>query len=159
MKVLGHGTAVQTYAALNSTSSKGSSRANSSDLPCGNVNPSSESAGSVDFSNMTKSQMKKVAQHLYEIGKIDLTQLGMIQMAGPIGKAGPNGEFIPLTQAERVQIDNRPNNYITLVQSALKGIESRHEASDPKSGYGEWKHILAVLEEPLQAMPSVDVKA
>ena len=42
-----------------------------------------------DFSQMSRSQMQGVAQGLYKSGQIDLTQLFMLQQAGPIGKVGP----------------------------------------------------------------------
>jgi hypothetical protein len=104
---------------------------------------------------MSRNEMKKVAQHLWEEGKIDLTQLGMIQMAGPLGKAGPNGEFIPFTESERAQIDNMPTDYPKLVKGAMEFIKK----SDPKSGYENWKQILSVLEGPQTALPKVDVNA
>ncbi len=159
MKIQGHGATVQAYAATAPISAKSTARTSGLDEPRRSSAQGNAPAEAIDFSNMTKSEMKKVAQHLYETGKIDLTQLGMIQMAGPLGKAGPNGEFIPFTQAEREQIENTPTNYLNLVQGAIGGIESRHQANDPTSGYADWKHILSVLQAPQDAMPSVDVTA
>jgi hypothetical protein len=112
-----------------------------------------------DFSQMSRSQMQGVAQGLYKSGQIDLTQLFMLQQAGPIGKVGPNGEFIPFTATERADIDSRPVNYPQLVQRAIAGIESRGEATDPKSGYNDWKHILATLRANQGSVSGVDVSA
>ena len=112
-----------------------------------------------DFSHMSRSQMQGVAQSLYKSGQIDLTQLGMLQLAGPIGKVGPNGEFVPFTAAERADIDSRPVNYLNLAQGAIAGIESRGQATDPKSGYSDWKHILATLRANQGAVSGVDISA
>ena len=112
-----------------------------------------------DFSQMSRSQMQGVAQNLYQSGQIDLSQLFKLQHAGPIGKVGPNGELVPFTAAERAEIDSRPVNYQDLVQGAIAGIESRGGASDPKSGYNDWKHILAVLNANQGSVSGVDISA
>jgi hypothetical protein len=112
-----------------------------------------------DFSQMSRSQMQGVAQGLYKSGQIDLTQLFMLQQAGPIGKVGPNGEFVPFTAAERADIDSRPVNYLDLVQGAIAGIESQGGATDPKSGYNDWKHILATLRANQGSVSGVDISA
>jgi hypothetical protein len=112
-----------------------------------------------DFSQMSRSQMQGVAQGLYKSGQIDLTQLFMLQQAGPVGKVGPNGEFVPFTAAERADIDGRPVNYLDIVQGAIAGIESRGEATDPKSGYNDWKHILATLRANHGSVSGVDISA
>jgi hypothetical protein len=112
-----------------------------------------------DFSQMSRSQMQGVAQGLYKSGQIDLAQLGMLQQAGPIGKVGPNGEFVPFTAAERADIDSRPVNYLHLLQGAIAGIESRGEATDPRSGCNDWKHILAALRANQGSVSGVDISA
>lgn len=153
-----HSGGVQAYAATNFNSARAANVSTPEKIADNNTQEATESGG-VDFSNMTKNEMKKVAQHLWEEGKIDLTQLGMIQMAGPLGKAGPNGEFIPFTETERAQIDNMPTDYPKLIKGAMEFIENRHEELDPKSGYANWKQILSVLEGPQTALPKVDVNA
>jgi hypothetical protein len=112
-----------------------------------------------DFSQMPRSQMQGVAQGLYKSGQIDLTQLFMLQQAGPIGKVAPNGEFVPFTAAERADIDSRPVNYLDIVQGAIAGIESRGEAADSKSDYSNWKHILATLRANQGSVSGVDINA
>jgi len=82
----------------------------------------------------------------------------MLQQAGPIGKVGPNGEFAPFT-TERADIDSRPANYLQRVQGAIAGIESRGAATDPKSGYNDWKHILATLRANQGSVSGVDISA
>ena len=149
---------VQAYAATNFTPAR-AVKVSTPEMASDNNSPASTESSGVDFSNMTRNEMKKVAQHLWEEGKIDLTQLGMIQMAGPLGKAGPNGEFIPFTETERAQIDNMPIDYPKIVKGAMAFIENRHEELDPKSGYANWKQILSVLEGPQTALPKVDANA
>ena len=83
----------------------------------------------------------------------------MLQQAGPIGKVGPNGEFAPFTATERADIDSRPANYLQRVQGAIAGIESRGAATDPKSGYNDWKHILATLRANQGSVSGVDISA
>jgi hypothetical protein len=112
-----------------------------------------------DFSQMSRSQMQGVAQGLYKSGQIDLTQLFMLQQAGPIGKVGPNGAFVPFTAAERADIDRSPVNYLDVVQGAIAGIESRGGATDPKSGYNDWQHILATLRANQGSVSGVDISA
>ena len=99
-----------------------------------------------DYTSMTRQDMRAAAQALYDAGKIDLHQLGMLQMAGPIGKAGPNGAFIPFTAAERAAIDSAPMNHIQIARDAISGVESRGGATDPKSGYRDWLRILSVMQ-------------
>ncbi|MEE3626790.1 hypothetical protein UCD39_22900 [Nitrospirillum sp. BR 11752] len=101
----------------------------------------------VDYHHMTRKQMIAASKELAKAGKIDLTEMGMLQMAGPIGKVGPNGEFVPFTAAERAQIDNRPVDYVDTAQQAIRGLESQGRSSDPTSGYQGWKHILLALQE------------
>lgn len=100
-----------------------------------------------DFTRMTPNDMKTAAKKLFDDGKIDLHQLGMLQMAGPLGKVGPNGQFIPFTPAEKAQIDNTPVNYIQMTKDAIAGIESRGQASSPTSGYRDWKALNALLTQ------------
>lgn len=156
MKIQGGG--VQAYSATNFTSAR-ANKISTPDKTPENYSEANTVSSGVDFSNITKNEMKKVAQHLWEEGKIDLTQLGMIQMSGPLGKAGPNGEFIPFTEKERAQIDNMPTDYLKLVKGTMEFIESRHEELDPKSGYASWKQILSVLVGPQTALPMVDANA
>ena len=100
------------------------------------------------YTSMTPAQMKGVAQDLYNSGKIDLDQLFKLQNAGVLGKQGPNGEFIPLSAAEKARFDNTPVNYIQLAQGAMKYIEQTGAAADPKSGYADWQDILETLQNP-----------
>lgn len=156
MKIQGGG--VQAYSAANFISAR-AAKISTSETKSGNYSTANTANSGIDFSKITRSEMKKAAHHLWEEGKIDLTQLGMIQMSGPIGRAGPNGEFIPFTEKERAQIDNMPTDYLKLVKGAMEFIESRHEELDPKSGYASWKQILSVLAGPQTAFPKVDANA
>lgn len=119
----------------------------------------SSNAQRTDFTHMTGNQMQSAAAELYEAGTIDLTQLGMLQMAGPLGKVGPNGEFVLFTPAERDNIRNQPVDYLQLTQDAIAGIESRGDATDPQSGYADWKQILSALQTNQNSISGVDVQA
>lgn len=112
-----------------------------------------------DFTHMTRSQMQDSAKALFDSGKIDLTQLGMLQMAGPLGKVGPKGEFVPFTDTERANIDSKPVDYIQLARDALDGIESRGGASDPMSGFTAWKGILSTLQSEQGRISGVNLSA
>lgn len=103
--------------------------------------------GKTDFTRMTRAEMKDVAKKLFDSGAIDLTQLGMLQMAGPIGKLGPNGEFVSFTEAEQKAIDSQPVNYFRVAGDAMRFIESQGKEYDSTSGYANWQHILQVLRE------------
>lgn len=105
-----------------------------------------ETSDQYDFSSMTPATMKQVADKLYRSGKIDLDQLFKLQNMGvPLGKAGPNGEFIPLTEQERAGYENTPVNYISTTQSAIQFLEQTGYAADPKSGYAGLKNLLVTL--------------
>lgn len=110
-----------------------------------------------DYTHMTPREMNDIAQELYDSGKIDLTQLLMLQTAGmPLGKQGPNGEFIPLSTTERSGYQNTPVNYLQISQDAINSIQKSGGAADPKSGYTQWTGILAALR---QSSPSIDLHA
>ncbi len=119
----------------------------------------SRGVSTYDFTSMTKSQMVGLSRQLQDAGALDLTQAGMLQMAGPLGKVGPNGEFVPFTAAERDALGNQPMNYLQTARDAIAGIESRGEAANPKSGYADWKKILGVLQSRQATPPRVDIKA
>lgn len=156
MKIQGAG--VQVHEVINFTSAR-SARAWAPQKASESYSKVDAQAVEYDFSNMSRNEMKRTAQHLWEEGKIDLSQLGMIQMAGPLGKVGSSGEFVPFTEEERAQIDDVPIDYLALVKGAMDFIESRHEELDSKSGYANWRHILSVMEGPQTALPKVDVSA
>jgi hypothetical protein len=108
---------------------------------------SATTASDRDFRSMTPRQMHGVANALHAAGKIDATQLLMLQTAGmPIGKMGPSGEYIPLSDAEKASYGNRPVNYLQTITDAIAHLEQTGAAYDPKSGYEAWKGILLALQ-------------
>ena len=110
---------------------------------------------SPDFTQMTPREMKDVAKKLFDDGKIDLTQLFMLQTAGmPLGRLGDNGEFIPLTNDETNAFQNQPVNYFQVAQDAMEYIEYTGKEHDPTSGYANWKGIVKALK---RATNGVDV--
>ncbi|MBN8945035.1 MAG: hypothetical protein J0H01_36370 [Rhizobiales bacterium] len=151
------------YASLIGRQSTGNRATIAATMASGGQEPaaggSSRGVSSYDFTNMTKNQMVEASRQLQSGGVIDLTQAGMLQMAGPLGKVGRNGEFVPFTAAEREALGNQPMNYIQTAQEAIAGIESRGEAGNPKSGYADWKQILAVLQSRQGTPSGVDIKA
>lgn len=109
---------------------------------------------SYDFSKMSRSEMKELSQKLYEAGEISFDELTVLQLAGPLGKVGPNGEFVPFSDRERARIDSKPMNYLQMTEDALAGIESRGATNDPKSGYQTWLSVRSLLQS-LQGQSSV----
>lgn len=101
-----------------------------------------------DYTNISRADMKAASNDLWKAGKIDLQELGMLQLAGPLGKVGPNGEFIPFTAAERAELDRQPVDYVSVAERAIAEIDYRHAAGDARSGYEKWKHILETLQRP-----------
>lgn len=105
-------------------------------------------ASPADYTRMTPSEMSRVAQGLYDGGKIDIIELFVLQNAGmPLGKAGPNGEFVPLTDAERAAASAKPVDYIKTFTEGIRFLEQTGYAMDPESGYESMKHILATLQQ------------
>lgn len=105
-----------------------------------------EGVSSYDFTNMTRNEMKDFTQKLYKSGQMSFDELSILQLAGPLGKVGANGEFVPFTDAERAQIDKQPMDYMRMANDAISGIESRGAASDPKSGYQTWQSVRSLLQ-------------
>ena len=102
----------------------------------------------LDLTNMTPNQMQGVAKDLWKSGKIDLTQLLMLQTAGmPLGKVGPQGEFVHLTDAERQAFGSQPVNYFEITQGAMDYLQQSGRANDPTSGYESWQGIQSALEQ------------
>ncbi|MBI1202893.1 MAG: hypothetical protein GC182_10310 [Rhodopseudomonas sp.] len=103
---------------------------------------------------MTPNQMKSVAATLAGSGKLDLNQLLELQTVGmPLGKVGPDGQFMPLTDAERTQFANTPVNYIEKLQGAVDYLKQTGGAANSKSGYADWTGLLTTLQS-LQGTPS-----
>jgi hypothetical protein len=112
-----------------------------------------------DFTSMTANQMKSIAKGLFDTGKIGLTQLFQLENAGiPLGKAGPNGEFVPYSPDERESFRNTPMNYMDIIKDAIAGIESQGKAADLTSGYQNWKDLLGVLQDNQGSVSGVDVR-
>jgi tryptophanyl-tRNA synthetase len=107
----------------------------------------SNNSRTYNFTNMTSSQMQGATQDLFKSGKIDFTQLFMLQNAGvPIGRQGAHGEFIELSAAEKASFSHTPMNYVQLSKGAISVLEKTGYATDPKSGYEQWKGILTTLQ-------------
>lgn len=100
-----------------------------------------------DFSHMSRNQMQTVAKQMYDSGAINADELTSVTLMGPLGWAGPNGEFIPFTESERAAIDNEPMDYNQMISDVISGIESQGRAADPTSGYQNWKHLSSVLQQ------------
>ena len=99
-----------------------------------------------DFSHMTPSEMRDVTGDLYDSGDLDLTQVLQLQLSGrPLGKIGPDGTLLPLSDAESSAYDSTSQDFIGIANNALGEIESQGRASDPASGYQSWQSILSVL--------------
>ncbi len=107
---------------------------------------SGSSYANYDFTHMTPKQMQAVAQQLHKSGQIDVDQLFTLQNMGvPLGKVGPNGSFVELTPEERTRFENSPVNYIDTTKSAIRFLQETGYAMDPKSGYEQFKSLLATL--------------
>jgi hypothetical protein len=100
-----------------------------------------------DTSSMTPAEMRTFAKELYNSGKIDQEALIRLTIVGPIGKAGPNGEFIPFTESEREVIDNTPVNYNQIADMSIARIEADGRTLDPTSGYQIWQAIRTALNQ------------
>ena len=87
----------------------------------------SSSVSQYDFRKMTPDQMKGVAKDLYQSGKIDLSQLLILETAGvPIGKVGAKGEFVPLSASEKASYSR--SRWIISRRSATRSHFSNREA-------------------------------
>ena len=121
---------------------------------------SSNTVSTYDFTDMTPNEMQGVASNLYASGQIDSTQLLHLQLMGvPVGKMGPNGTFVPLTDAERSSYMSQPYNYIQGLQGIVDNLQQTGYASDPKSGYEGWKNMLATLQKLQGTTSGVDIAA
>lgn len=116
------------------------------DQPIGEDTSGEEEGGSYDFSHMTPSEMRDLSGDLYDSGDLDLTQVLQLQLSGrPLGKIGPDGALLPLSNAESSAYDSTSQDFIGIANNALDQIESQGRAEDPTSGYQSWQSILSVL--------------
>jgi hypothetical protein len=115
-------------------------------------------SGEYDFSSMTPAEMHDVADKLFKAGEIDLTQLFMLQNMGiPLGRMGDQGQFVPLTAAERDSFSSQPYDYFAGTKGAMTFLEQSGRTYDPKSGYERWQGILEALERRQGAPSGFDV--
>ena len=84
------------------------------------ITPSVHTGG---VTNISRAEMNAVSNDLWTAGKIDLQELGMLQLAGPLGR-------------------------VSVAERAIAEIDYRHAAGDARSGYEQWKHILETLQRP-----------
>lgn len=105
---------------------------------------SSEGISSMDFGRMSRNQMQTVAKQMYESGAINADQMWSLTLMGPMGNAGPNGEFQPLSGSERAAADNQPMDYNKMISDALTGSQGR--ASDPTSGYQNFLQLQTAMQ-------------
>jgi hypothetical protein len=110
--------------------------------------PTSTSAtGGQDFTNMTPNQMSRVAEDLFDSGKINRQQLIMLWATGLThGRMGENGKYIPPTEAEIASHINTPMDYVQYSKDRISYAESEGLTSDPQYGYESWKSLLATLQ-------------
>lgn len=112
-----------------------------------------------DYRRMTPAQMKGEAKALYDGGRIDLTQLHLLQTVGvPIGKA-VDGGFQPLSPQERSTYENQPIDFVARIESHLRFLEERGGVADPTSGYGSWSSLLSVLRTGGSPTGRIDIRA
>ena len=120
----------------------------------------SSSVSQYDFRKMTPDQMKGVAKDLYQSGKIDLSQLLILETAGvPIGKVGAKGEFVPLSASEKASYSSKPLDYFKAFSDQIAFLEQRGEAGNPKSSYAALKGIIAALQEKQGVGAGVNIRA
>ena len=120
---------------------------------------SANSVGTYDFTNMTPNQMKSAAQALYGSGKIDSKQAIRMQLMGmPLGTM-VNGQFEPLTAAQRESFANTPVNYMQLFQGNMAFLQQNGMASDPKSGCADDQAILTAMQSAQGQTSSVNITA
>jgi hypothetical protein len=100
----------------------------------------------VDFTNTEPREMKRVAKEMWREGKIDLDQLFYLENMGvPLGKEGPQGQFVPLTADEKATYEATPFDYIAGIESHLEFLRQSSMENNPLSGFATWKGLLDVL--------------
>jgi hypothetical protein len=146
-------------APINATTDNTSTAAASATTSANSTIPSANSVGTYDFTNMTPNQMQSAAQALYDSGKIDSTQAIRLQLMGmPLGTM-QDGQFKPLTAAQRESYGNTPVNYMQLIQSNMVFLQQNGEAGDPKSGYADDQAILGAMQQAQGSVSRVDITA
>lgn len=143
MQITGSGAAAlyQTMAARQNSGSKASDDTQTA------AASTSEGVTTADFSHMSRNQMQKVAKQMYDSGAISADEMFSVTLMGPLGKAGPNGEFIPFTEAERAAIDNQPMDYHQMISDTISGIERQGRVADPTSGYQNYLNLRSAMQQ------------
>lgn len=102
--------------------------------------------GGIDFTNVEPREMKRVAKEMWREGKIDLDQLFYLENMGvPLGKEGPQGQFVPLKADEKAACEAIPFDYIAGIEGHLEFLRQNAMANNPLSGFAKWKGLLDVL--------------
>lgn len=146
MQINGSGAAAlyQTMAARQTSTDKTQSGTQSAS---GTTSSSSQGVTTADFSHMSRNQMQKVAKQMYDSGAISADEMFSVTLMGPLGKAGPNGEFIPFTESERAAIDNQPMDYHQMISDTISGIERQGRVADPTSGYQNYLNLRSAMQQ------------
>lgn len=151
--------ALQTAAAGTAKSAGGGASA-ANDSAAATGGNSANRISTYDFTHMTPNEMQDAASQLYKSGKIDTLQMLNLKMMGvPLAKLGPNGTVVPLSAQERASFMSQPYNYIQGAQDQVNDLERSGYASDPKSGYQDWKSLLATLQTTQGTTSGVDIAA
>jgi hypothetical protein len=109
-----------------------------------------------DFTNLTPNQLQSIIPGLVKSGKIDTQQAIQLSL---VGQFGPNGEFLPLSGAEKAGSSNEPVNYIQNIHSQLAYLQQSGYASNPQYGYAALQTLGTTLQNLQGTRSGVNVTA
>lgn len=89
----------------------------------------SPQSSNVDFTHMSQDELQGAAQQLFDEGEISGFDMAVFQRFGRVvGKAGPGGEFLDLSPAERALADSTPKNFSAMLREQLEARIASPEA-------------------------------
>jgi hypothetical protein len=114
-----------------------------------------DSSRRIDFSHATPQQMQAAAAQLFSSGRINLTELGLLQQIGlPPARLDADGARLPPDAAERAQQQATPLDYHAAVADRIAQLQ---QADTVAPSYGNWLHLQSVLQG--SAAPGADYRA
>lgn len=93
----------------------------------------------VDFHAVSAKEMRATAFDLFKAGKVDIDQLLILQW-GSEARISTDGSIHPQNDA-----DDKPIDFIALVEKGVRAMEATGEARAPKSPYASWVGALEAL--------------
>lgn len=109
----------------------------------------------IDFTQATPQQMQAAAAQLFSSGRINLTELGLLQQLGlPPTATDETGARLAPDEAARAQHMTTPQDFRAAIADRIAAVQQGGKLTPT---YGNWLHLQSVLQG--SATPATDYRA